>query len=136
MAEGRRPGGLTALAVLNFVFAGLGLLVLLGLFALVAAVDKGASANGVHVSAGVIYGLILLGIVRMCIMIAAGVGYLGMKKWGRTAGNLYGILALIDTAVGIALVKSGFGIGTIIGLVYPVLTLILINSTFKDDLVN
>lgn len=138
MAEGRRPGGLTALAVLNFVFAGLGLLVLLGLFALLAEAQKhGADFKEAGVSSGVIYGLIFLGIVRMLIMIAAGVGYLGQKRFlGRTLGNVYAILALADTGIGIAMVKNGFGIGTIIGLIYPVLTLILLNTTFKDDLVN
>jgi hypothetical protein len=145
MAEGKRPGGLTALAVLNFVFAGLGLLALLALFALVAAVDHGAHAAEMHenleksssIGAGALYGLIILGIVRMAIMLAAGVGYLGQKRFlGRTLGTVYGVLALIDTALGIALVKNGFGIGTLIGLVYPVLTLILLNTTFKDDLVN
>ena len=33
MAEGKRPGGLTALAVLNFVFGGLGALGILALIA-------------------------------------------------------------------------------------------------------
>ena len=31
---------------------------------------------------------------------------------------------------------GGFSIGTIIGLVYPVLTLYFLNLTFKDDLVS
>ena len=30
---------------------------------------------------------------------------------------------------------GGFNIGTIIGLVYPLLTLALLNTTFKDDFV-
>lgn len=136
MAEGRRPGGLTALAVLNFVFAGLGLLGLLAVLALLSAVDKGLSDNGQHISAGAVYAGLAFGIVRMLLMLAAGVGYLGMKKWGRTAGNLYAILGIADTAIAIALLHTGFGIGAIIGLIYPVLTLILINTTFKDDLVN
>ena len=36
MNEGKRPGGLTALAVINFVFTGFGLLGLLGLIAIFA----------------------------------------------------------------------------------------------------
>jgi len=144
MAEGKRPGGLTALAVLNFVFAGLGLLALLALFALVGAAQHAitlAKESGaeVHdtVSAGTIYIAIVFGLVRMVTMLIAGIGYLGQKKFlGRTMGNVYAILALADTAIGLALIHSGFGIGTIIGLVYPVLTLALINGTFKDDLVN
>lgn len=133
----KRPGGLTALAVLNFVFAGLGLLALLALFALLGAVEKGAAAAEVHISTGMLWALILLGFVRMGIMIAAGVGYLGQKKFlGRTLGNTYAILSLLDTALGLALASTGFGIGTLIGLIYPVLTLFLLNTTFKEDLVN
>ena len=145
MAEGRRPGGLTALAVLNFVFAGLGILGLLAVAALLGVAHEAAGseefnkamAENSTISVGAIYALLGLGIVRMAIMLAAGVGYLKQKAFlGRTLGNIYALLALADTAAGIALVKSGFGIGTLIGLVYPVLTLILINTTFKDDLVN
>jgi uncharacterized membrane protein YkvI len=36
----------------------------------------------------------------------------------------------------LATLHQGFGIGNLIGLIYPVLTLILLNTTFKDDLVN
>jgi len=68
-------------------------------------------------------------------MIVSGVGYLGQKRFlGRTMGNAYAVTSLASSGLGI--VVSGFGIGTIIGLVYPVLTLALINGTFKDDLVN
>lgn len=133
----KRPGGLTALAVLNFVFAGLGILALLALFALLGAVETSAAAADVKISTGVVWALILLGFVRMGIMIAAGVGYLGQKRFlGRTLGNTYAILSLLDTGLGLALADTGFGIGTLIGLIYPVLTLILLNTTFKDDLVN
>jgi hypothetical protein len=31
---------------------------------------------------------------------------------------------------------GGIGIGTVFGLLYPVLTLVLVNITFKDDLVH
>jgi hypothetical protein len=137
MAAGKRPGGLTALAVLNFVFAGLGILALLALFALLGTVEAGAAANKVHVSTGLLWALILLGFVRMGIMIAAGVGYIKQKRFlGRTLGNTYAILSLLDTILSITLLSSGFGIGTIIGLIYPILTLALLNTTFKEDLVN
>jgi len=139
MAEGRRPGGLTALAVLNFVFAGLGLLALLAVLALLGAADSvsGGKLETGGVPKGAVYAALLLGIVREGILLAAGVGYLKMKKFlGRTLGNVYAILAIGDTLLGVVVLKQGIGIGGIIGLVYPVLTLILINTTFKDDLVN
>jgi hypothetical protein len=31
---------------------------------------------------------------------------------------------------------GGFNLGTILGLVYPVITLFLLNTTFKEDFVN
>jgi len=138
MAEGKRPGGLTALAVLNFVFGGLGALFTLGFLALLSVADKAASAAGANTSGvGVVYLLILLSVLAAILLIVSGIGYLGQKKFlGRTLGNAYAVCSLGSTGVGIAAVHTGFGIGTIIGLIYPVLTLILINTTFKDDLVN
>lgn len=141
MAEGKRPGGLTALAVLNFVFGGLGALGMLAVFALLSAaneISKGAGHSVTEVpGAGVVYFALLLGVVRVILLITAGVGYLGQKKFlGRTLGNAYAILGVADTAIAIAMLHTGFGLFTIVGLIYPVLTLILLNTTFKDDLVN
>ncbi len=146
MAEGKRPGGLTALAVLNFVFGGLGALAVLGMIALVGVVAGAANiatdgeAGELMVEAGLSGGMLMVTIVLMAascaLLIVSGVGYLKQKRvLGRTMGTLYGILALLGTAIGIA-GGQGFELATIIGLVYPVLTLILINTTFKEDLVN
>ncbi len=134
----KRPGGLTALAVLNFVFGGLAAILLLGVAALLHAAD---TATGGEVSkvpgAGLVYFLILLGIVRVALLIASGVGYLKQKKFlGRTLGNTYAVLAIADTVIGVAMADTGFGIGAIIGLIYPVVTLALLNTTFKDDFIN
>jgi len=141
MAEGKRPGGLTALAVLNFVFGGLGALGLLAVFALLGAAHSIAAGSGHSITeapgAGIIYFALLLGVVRVVLLITSGVGYIGQKKFlGRTLGNAYAILGIADTAIGFAMLHTGFGIFAIIGLIYPVLTLILVNTTFKDDLVN
>lgn len=146
MAEGKRPGGLTALAVLNFVFGGLSAIGILGLVALVAVVDaatggevSGAAAEGLA-EAGVsgvnLLVLIVLSIASCVLLIISGVGYIKQKRvMGRTMGSLYGILALVSTVF--TLVSGGdFELGEIIGLIYPVLTLIMVNTTFKDDLVN
>ena len=136
----KRPGGLTALAVLNFVFGGLGALGLLAIAALLSAVDSaGGDLSAVNdvPGAGLVYVSLLLGGVSVVLMIASGIGYLGLKKFlGRTLGNTYGVLSLVSTAISVFGLGTGFGIGTIIGLIYPVLTLILLNTTFKDDFVN
>ena len=47
MTAGKRPGGLTALAVLNFVFGGFGALGVLAMGALIALVNVGANAASV-----------------------------------------------------------------------------------------
>lgn len=140
MSDGKRPGGLTALAVLNFVFGGLGALGLLLLFGMLSAAETASGGQvsteiAKHPGAGLVWVTILLTLASVALMITSGVGYLGQKRFlGRTLGNAYAVVSLIGTAIGISV--SGFGIGTIIGLVYPVLTLMLINTTFKDDLVN
>jgi hypothetical protein len=141
--EGKRPGGLTALAVLNFVFGGLGILGILALVALLSlasAVVSEASGGQASVSsapgAGIVYLLIALSIVQVILMIISGVGYLQLKKFlGRTMGNAYAVVAILGTVLGIALASTGFGFSQIIGLVYPILTLFLLNVTFKDAFV-
>lgn len=138
MSDGKRPGGLTALAVLNFVFGGLGLLGLLAIMAMFkvaeTATQDEAAREVIANTPGMLWLMLLLGLVTVVLMITSGVGYLGQKRFlGRTLGNAYAILSLIGTAIGIATV--GFKMGDMIGIVYPVLTLALLNTTFKDDLV-
>lgn len=72
----------------------------------------------------------------MALLITSAVGYLGQKRFlGRSLGTAYAVVAVLGSVVGLA-TGQPFGISTVIGLVYPVLTLILLNTTFKDDLVN
>lgn len=147
MSTNKRPGGLTALAVLNFVFAGLGLLSVLGLVALLQFADTlkaDASPQDAAVfqafqdmGMGVWALLLVSSVLTDALLIIAGVGYLKQRAWGRRFGNIYAVIA-IGSSVASALlmpaaVGGGFNIGTIIGLVYPVLTVILLNTTFKDD---
>jgi hypothetical protein len=144
MPGGKRPGGLTALAVLNFVFGGLGALFMLLAIGGLMLLAKGASdlSDGqVKVSEapgiGMIYLWIALSVVQVILMIASGVGYLKLKKFlGKTLGNVYALVSIAGSIVSAVLLHQGFGIGTIIGLVYPVLTIILLNTAFKDEFVN
>ena len=70
------------------------------------------------------------------LLIVSGVGYIGQKRvLGRMMGNFYGITSIANN--GLTLANGGeFSFFIIIGLIYPVLTLILLNTTFKEDLVN
>jgi hypothetical protein len=143
MAEGKRPGGLTALAVLNFVFGGfaaIGTLLGFGGLALIQKAAKEVEAHGGTVTKGPSYGLavVALGLLAVSafLLITSGVGYLKQKRvMGRTLGTVYALLSLASTVLNIVN-GDGIGIGTIIFSVYPVLTLIMVNTTFKDDLVN
>jgi hypothetical protein len=137
----RRPGGLTALAVLNFVFGGLGIIGLFGTFALLSAASTIArEVTGGKVSvpgAGAVYLSLFLGLVASALLIVSGVGYLGQKKvTGKLLGNVYAIVAIINVIVGLVMVHSGFGFFAIIGLAYPIVTLALLNTTFARAFIN
>jgi hypothetical protein len=155
MSSGNRPGGLTALAVINFVFGGLGCLSALGMIVLIPLLGQITAQAGdippeqaaqlealQEVGAGIFITIGVLSIITAALLIISGIGYLKLKKvLGRTVGNAYGILGIASTLATMlwlpaALGGGSFGIGTIIGLIYPVLTLVLINTAFKDDLVN
>ena len=142
MAEGRRPGGLTALAICNFVFGGLGAFGILALAALLGLADEATKAKMMESlekipNVAMLYVGVVIAIVTVGLMIVSGVGYLRQKRvLGRSLGNAYAICSLGNTLFSLIVIGQKFGITTIINFVYPVLTLVLLNSTFKDDLVN
>ena len=147
MSTPKRPGGLTALAVLNFVFTGLGLISLLALVAVVKLADQAmATASEKDRAAIAAFGelgtgmwalLVGSGLITSALLLIAGIGYLKMRRWGWIAGNLYAVLSIITAIMTGLLMPSalggGFNLMSIVGLVYPVLTLILINTTFRAE---
>ena len=142
MAEGKRPYGLTALAVLNFVFVGF---VAVGAQALWARYSLVPSTPDVAITAysltqqdgPMILIAAILMLVSMTLLIVSGIGYIGQKKiLGQRVGSIYGMIGIAGTVLVLLVAKTGFGIETIIGLTYPILTLVLLNTTFKDDFVN
>jgi hypothetical protein len=152
MNEEKRPGGLTALAVINFVFSGSGFLSLFGFLAFFALrgkipTDNMQEAQKVQIEAlqnmglSMLVFICVLNIVSSVLLLLAGIGYLKQKKFlGRTIGNIYVVISIINSVItGILFAPElggGFNIGTILGLIYPLLTLILLNTTFKEDLTN
>jgi hypothetical protein len=150
MTEGKRPGGLTALAVINFVFAGLSLLSLAGMAAMFAFMgqvptDQMDEAQRAQFEAFQNMGtpllvlLSALNVVTAVLLILSGIGYLQQKRFlGRIIGSTYAIVSIVAGIVSGVMfgpeLGGGFNIMTLVGLLYPVLTLILINTTFKDDL--
>ena len=150
MSEGKRPGGLTALAVINFVWGGLQLLVILGLATMIGAVysPEFASEIGLEQQAeamgerGVWILWLVLGLtcVIVFLLIASGVGYLKQKKFlGRLLGTAYAVLSIVISVLGAVLTPAeagdGFELDKAVGIIYPALTLVLLNTTFKHDFI-
>ena len=152
MNQEKRPGGLTALAVFNFIVSGMNFISFLGMFVMFAFIgkiptDDMQEAQKAQIEAFQDMGLpmfifiLVLYIVSAILLLVSGIGYLKQKKvMGRMIGNIYGVISIISSIVyGLWFpldLGGGFNLGTIVGLIYPVLTLILINTTFKDDLTN
>ena len=152
MNEGKRPGGLTALAIINFILAGLGLLSLFGMVALFGLIDKMPTeqmneAQKAQMEAVQNMGMptlvliLVLTLLSGVLLLSSGIGYVKQKKvLGRVVGNVYALSSIVGSLVSGLLFATelggGFNFGTIIGLIYPILTLVLINTTFKDDLTN
>lgn len=134
-----RPSGLTALAVFNFIFGGLGGLT--SLFGLATVelqretLAKSSEITGDPVpSAGLMYGLFALGMLTSGLLITSGVGYIGLKRvTGRLLGNAYALAALATIALQLGLMSYAFTINELIGFVYPLITLFLLNVIFRKD---
>jgi hypothetical protein len=155
MTEGKRPGGLTALAVINFVFAGLTFLSVLSIGALIAILSatKGSAAvekasqemnKALTVSgigAGMLIFLTAFSAISAVLLLVSGIGYLKQKKFlGRILGNMTALISIIASVLTAALLPAGAGGGFslmfIINIIYPLLTLFLLNTTFKEDFIS
>lgn len=142
MSDVQRPGGLTALAVVNFVLGGLGAVSFLALvaFALIAPHlpkgDPGLAQAQEQLQGGRAWFMAFDSAIEAFLLIASGIGYLGMKRrLGRYYGNAYALIALAF-AVSFMFAGFPFGLGTIAGMIYPAITLALLNTTFREDLVH
>jgi len=153
MSEGKRPGGLTALAVLNFVGGGFLTLAVLGNVGMLLghpALLKQAQERGDEKAVEALQAFadldktpfvvtIVLLTLAVALLIVSGVGYLKQRRFlGRILGSAWAGLAILATVYSLLSIKEGAGgggvtLGVILMLIYPVLTLILLNGTFKED---
>lgn len=139
MTQGKRPGGLTALAVINFIAGGLGILGGIILVVMLGGVSfpdeesrKMAEELRAWPLAWAYVGLVVLSSV---LLLVSGTGYLKQSRFlGRTLGNAYAVVGLASTALFLAVFP--FQLQTILDVLYPVLTLFLLNVTFREDLVH
>lgn len=152
MDEGKRPGGLTAMAVLNFIWGGMNILGLLVVLAFVVVLfqtdilnDAQAEMKKAYEDKGVTTAILALsfslGFLSAILLITSGVGYLLQKKiLGRVLGNVYAVIAIASSVISVIMMPDikggGFSIMTMIGLIYPVLTLIMLNTVFKEDFIH
>jgi len=136
-----RPGGLTALSIFNFVFGGLaGLMNLIGLATIGLMYDsmvEQSKHSGHEVpSKGLLIGLLVLALVRAALLVTSAIGYLGQRKFlGRALGNAYAVLALGSIAFEISQAPQHVSPFTLLELLYPLITLFLLNVIFRKDLV-
>lgn len=147
MSDQSRPGGLTALAVINFIFGGLALLSMLApmLVFLAQAAPNLSEDQRAQLSVlttlgtGWLVFTVASGAIGGALLILSGIGFLQQKKFlGRTLGNVCAVFRIAATSAVIlwlpAAAGGGSGILSILSFVYPVLTLVLLNTTFKEDL--
>jgi len=136
-----RPGGLTALAVFNFIFGGLAALInMIGLATVELQLknfEQAAKITGDPVpGAGLLYLVGSLALIRAGLLIWSGVGYIGLKRFsGRILGNAYAVLAFIGILIEVTAMPHFFTITSLIDFVYPLITLFLLNVIFRRDLV-
>lgn len=151
MEETKRPGVLTALAVINFILVFL-YIVLNGLAILFFAfIDHIPLGNLGEAQVARIEAMQQLGtgelvfmfgppIIAGILLLLAGVGYLNQKKiLGWVMGNAYAAVMILHNIISpFILVPElrGGAVSLTISLAYPVITLILINFVYKKNLVN
>ena len=143
-AVSKRPGGLTALSVLNFVFGGLGLAVAMLEFAIFLPLRSRLLSEGGADAARQLgrdppsmlslYVVAFLGVITGGLLIASGIGYIQQKKLlGRTFGTIYAAIAMFAVLLQIVWVGQNFGMFTLFYWVYPLLTLFFLYSVFRHD---
>ena len=141
-----RPGGLTALAVINFIFGGLAFLSTLTpmLASLASLAPDMPEAQRAQLDAltslgtGWMVFTVASGAIGGVLLVVSGIGYLQQKKFlGRTLGNVCAVFRIAVTVAAILWLPAELrssSILSILSFIYPALTLVLLNTTFKEDL--
>jgi len=134
-----RPGGLTALAVFNFVIGGWNVIRLLLLMVVLSAGLPHQGDAPMPPRSLMLAQLFFL-IGDAALLITSGVGYLKLKRFlGRWLGTADALWSLAFFGVMLAITRSAgfpFNLSSLTMLVYPGLTLVLLNVVFRENLVN
>lgn len=136
----RRTGGMTAVGILNIIFgsfASIGALVTVlggGLMAAIGSAAEQEMTGATGEAAAFGGALILLGLFGLTIgvmLLVAGIGVLMVKPWGRNLSLAAATLAIVNN-IGQAVLLSAFGLGTVIGMAYPIILIgLFMNPSWK-----
>ena len=129
--------GLTLLAIINFIAGGLGII---ALFIIVLSEHESSRPGRNLFDPGInmfdAYIIMILRFVNIVLVISSGFGYLGRKKvLGWVVGNIYACWAILTVVIS-AWLEGRFGILSGFWLLYPLLTLILLNTVFRKSFVS
>lgn len=136
MAEGQRPTVGTVLGILNIIFGGLG--IIFGITGTLAA--SGLTAL-IGVSGVLILILAIVGLAVAALCLVAGIGLLMNKKWSVMLSTVYALANIAVQILNVILYAAFIGtetivanlFGTIVGVAYPIIVLILINQKPVKD---
>jgi len=133
-----RPGGLTALAIFNFILCAFGVLGIMGNMAAIGMMMSGAvKSNPGMPDVNIIIVLTILNGLSTILLVVSGIGYMKLKVvLGRYVGSAYGILGVTTGILAAVLMKQEFGMLNFAMLIYPLLTVIVLNTVFRKDFIN
>ena len=148
MEKTKRPRGLTFFAIINFIIAAITIVVACSLILGVAFVDRIPVENltetqrvGIDALKNMPASSIIFSITRAAmggiLLILAGIGYLKQKKGlGYLVGNIYVAAMIIFTVISPFMLKtvSQSVMSYVLDLIYPVITLIVINFIYRKNL--
>ena len=136
MAAGKtlRPGGLTTLAIINFVLGGfqaLGALISLTTINMVVEVNGAIQQS----DRGAVVITVVLNVVIAALLLTSGVGFLKTNRWsGWLMANLYVLFFVARAVLGATsgLIESDPSTFSLISFVYPLLVFLFVNFVFPD----
>lgn len=130
-----RPGGLTALSIINFVIAGItGMGILFSLISFGCAVTVGGVEQSDPLQVKLV-GIVFNAIIAASLFVS-GAGLIRINRRGAlVASNLYAAAAVAKVIIqlaGAAGFRQSPTMITVFSLVYPVLLVIMVNIVFRD----
>ncbi len=140
MERNVRPSGLTAFAIINFIFAGvIGISVMLSVGTLACAGSFSRTQALGPETANISLVTTILNLAVMALLVVSGIGYLKCSPiLGRLFGSVYACADAVKTIIALlslGILQQGstfIAIITVGNFVWPLLTIVFINFVFND----